>query len=250
LSPFIAAAAAAGSGKVADFSGFTLHSGESHAVVAGEGKTPRRSNKLAIPLGPFLAEAQFSHAPVSKRVGNEHFQTDTKISSPIAKIDSNPAGTSTITIYVVNLFGTCHVTHSSTANVETMSLKSLIHRSSNDIGVLTEAIAALSSFQQEPLPDKEARAHRRYTIDGSAMLCYEHDKIWIPIYVRDISERGIGFHHGTALREGIAAISLKIAGHPITQLWAKIRWCSKVDDGMFLSGSEVMGVAYDIPSPW
>ncbi len=180
----------------------------------------------------------------------EHILPSQQLFSRNGMFGSKLARVSSITVYDVNSLGNSIALHASPVSVATMNLKSMIQRSSNDVRVLNEAIEALSSIKRDPLPDNDARAHRRYAIDGSAMLCYEHDKIWIPIYVRDISERGIGFHHGTAIREGIAAISLKIPGHPITQLWVKIRWCSQIDQGMFLSGSEVMGVAHDILSPW
>jgi hypothetical protein len=39
---------------------FTLPLGESDAVAAGEGKTPRLSNRLTIRFGPLLAKARLS----------------------------------------------------------------------------------------------------------------------------------------------------------------------------------------------
>ncbi len=119
--------------------------------------------------------------------------------------------------------------------------------------VLQEIVQSLLHMITEPvlLEHDELRAYPRYEVNWSAMLRYEDDPVWMPIFIRDISERGVGFRHGTPLPEGVATISFfTSADRPSVQLRVRLLWCGPTDGKMYSSGSEFLGVAHDVASPW
>jgi hypothetical protein len=122
-----------------------------------------------------------------------------------------------------------------------------------EASVLKEIVQSLLHLIDEPvlLSDNDLRAHPRYEVNWSAMLRYEDDPVWMPIFIRDISEKGVGFRHGVPLPEGVATISFfTSADRPSVQLRVRLLWCQKTDGEMYLSGSEFLGVAHDVASPW
>ena len=124
---------------------------------------------------------------------------------------------------------------------------------SQDTSVLQEIVQSLLHLITEPvlLEQDEKRAYPRYEVNWSAMLRYDDEPVWMPIFIRDISEKGVGFRHGTPLPEGIATISFfTSAARPSVQLRVRLLWCEPAEREMYFSGSEFLGVAHDVPSPW
>ena len=123
----------------------------------------------------------------------------------------------------------------------------------HDAVVLSEIVQSLLSLIQKPvlLDHDDRRAYPRYEVNWSALLRYDDDPIWMPIFIRDISEKSVGYRHELPMKQGIATVSFFTEiERPSVQLRMRLLWCEPAECGMYFSGSEFVGIAHDVPSPW
>lgn len=123
------------------------------------------------------------------------------------------------------------------------------NRQDND--VLREIVQSLllSASDDQSLPHDERRDEPRFAVNLSAMICYTDRPVWMPIFVRDMSEGGIGFRHGVPLPEGVATISFKLENGQSTELTVELLWCRNDGNSMYISGSRFLALA-DVEPPW
>lgn len=121
-----------------------------------------------------------------------------------------------------------------------------------DSSALSEIIQQLllSTPESAPLPHDERREQPRFAVSMSAMICYDAEAVWMPIFMRDMSESGLGFRHGVPLPEGIATISFRSEDGQSVELAVEILWCAKDGRSMYISGSRFLAVAENVASPW
>ena len=98
--------------------------------------------------------------------------------------------------------------------------------------------------------ESERRAHDRTPLVCAAMLKFDDDYAWIPIYIRDVSDGGIGFIHGVELPVGEATTSFKLENDAPVRLRVQVLWCKEFSAGWYISGGKFIDVDHTAESPW
>ena len=110
---------------------------------------------------------------------------------------------------------------------------------------------SISRLRDDAKPvEGERRSESRTPCFCTAVLSLDKDDlVRMPVYVRDLSERGIGFFHSTPLDLGEVTATFLLSNDEVLRLRVRIVWCRRMAEYWYISGGEFVGVVDDGAGP-
>ena len=97
---------------------------------------------------------------------------------------------------------------------------------------------------------KPAQGERRSEVRSpyfcTTVLSLDKDElVRMPVYVRDLSEHGIGFFHSTPIDLGEVTATFLLSDDEVVRLKVKIIWCRRMAEYWYISGGQFVEVIHD-----